>query len=231
MGSGGSRIAAPFFTSTLDGGEWSASRPGRFTSGNLIRYPLDWRVGGRSFILRPLYPQGKNFRYPLEPFPGNSTCSIRTTLAELPGRSAVWCCLYKLWFFWGMLYSSCTEEDCIIHIEYMHVFSVTKWCNWLSVCLAFGLLAILLHRCGVLLTRIWIISKHVKLRNLCSWDQEFSPCTSSRPQESNFLDNRSLTVPPCYEYLLLSGFFRWIESGKCEIVTWFTTVPQPVTFD
>jgi hypothetical protein len=33
MGSGG--IAPPFLTSALDGGEWSASRPGRFTSGEI----------------------------------------------------------------------------------------------------------------------------------------------------------------------------------------------------
>jgi hypothetical protein len=30
-GSGG--IASPFLTSAVDGGEWSASRPGRFTPG------------------------------------------------------------------------------------------------------------------------------------------------------------------------------------------------------
>jgi hypothetical protein len=28
---GGGRIAPPFLTSALDGGEWSASRPSRFT--------------------------------------------------------------------------------------------------------------------------------------------------------------------------------------------------------
>jgi hypothetical protein len=32
-GSGG--IATPFFALGLDGGEWSASRPGRFTSGEI----------------------------------------------------------------------------------------------------------------------------------------------------------------------------------------------------
>jgi hypothetical protein len=32
-GSGG--IALPFLTSALDGGEWSASRPGRFISGEI----------------------------------------------------------------------------------------------------------------------------------------------------------------------------------------------------
>jgi hypothetical protein len=44
-GSGG--IAPPFLTSALDGDEWSASRPGRFTlRGNCPRYPLDRRLGG-----------------------------------------------------------------------------------------------------------------------------------------------------------------------------------------
>jgi hypothetical protein len=33
MGNGG--IAPLFFTSALDGGEWSASRPGRFTPGEI----------------------------------------------------------------------------------------------------------------------------------------------------------------------------------------------------
>jgi hypothetical protein len=44
-GSGG--IAPPHLTSALDGGEWSASRPGRFNSGEITpRYPLDRRLGG-----------------------------------------------------------------------------------------------------------------------------------------------------------------------------------------
>jgi hypothetical protein len=39
--------ALPFLISALDGGEWSASHPGRFTSGgNQPRYPLDRRLGG-----------------------------------------------------------------------------------------------------------------------------------------------------------------------------------------
>jgi hypothetical protein len=32
--------------SALDGGEWLASRPGRFTQGKSRRYPLDRRLGG-----------------------------------------------------------------------------------------------------------------------------------------------------------------------------------------
>jgi hypothetical protein len=36
-----------FLTSALAGGEWSASRPGRFTPGGKSpRYPLDRRLGG-----------------------------------------------------------------------------------------------------------------------------------------------------------------------------------------
>jgi hypothetical protein len=34
-----------FLTSALVGGEWSASRPGRFTPGKGARYPLDRRLG------------------------------------------------------------------------------------------------------------------------------------------------------------------------------------------
>jgi hypothetical protein len=41
-GSGG--IAPPFLTSALDGGEWSASRPGRYTPRE--RGPGTYRVGG-----------------------------------------------------------------------------------------------------------------------------------------------------------------------------------------
>jgi hypothetical protein len=35
-----------FLTSALVGGEWSDSRPGRFTPGKSPRYPLDRRLGG-----------------------------------------------------------------------------------------------------------------------------------------------------------------------------------------
>jgi hypothetical protein len=42
-GSGG--IAPPFLTSALDGGEWLASRPGRFTAAE--RAPVTHWIGGR----------------------------------------------------------------------------------------------------------------------------------------------------------------------------------------
>jgi hypothetical protein len=35
-----------FLTSALDGGEWSASHPGRFTPREIPWYPLDRRLGG-----------------------------------------------------------------------------------------------------------------------------------------------------------------------------------------
>jgi hypothetical protein len=38
MGTGG--ITLPFLTSALDGGEWSASRPGRLTPGKQSQYIL-----------------------------------------------------------------------------------------------------------------------------------------------------------------------------------------------
>jgi hypothetical protein len=43
---GGRPIAPSFMTSALDIGEWSASRTGRFTTGEDSRYPLDGRLGG-----------------------------------------------------------------------------------------------------------------------------------------------------------------------------------------
>jgi hypothetical protein len=40
-------MALPFLTSVLDGGECSASRPGRFTPGERAsQYPMDRRLGG-----------------------------------------------------------------------------------------------------------------------------------------------------------------------------------------
>jgi hypothetical protein len=44
-GSGG--IAHAFLTSALDGGEWSASRPGRFTHWERAPNLLERRLGGR----------------------------------------------------------------------------------------------------------------------------------------------------------------------------------------
>jgi len=35
-----------FLTSAVEGDEWSASQPGRFTLGESPRYPLDMRLGG-----------------------------------------------------------------------------------------------------------------------------------------------------------------------------------------
>jgi hypothetical protein len=37
-------VAPPFLTSPLDGGEWSASRPGHFNLGKRPLYPLDRRL-------------------------------------------------------------------------------------------------------------------------------------------------------------------------------------------
>jgi hypothetical protein len=41
-----------FFTSAIDGGEWSASHPGLFTPREKARYPLDRRPGGLQGRLR-----------------------------------------------------------------------------------------------------------------------------------------------------------------------------------
>jgi hypothetical protein len=43
---GSEGIPPPILTSTLVRGEWSASRPGRFTPGKEPRYPLNKRMGG-----------------------------------------------------------------------------------------------------------------------------------------------------------------------------------------
>jgi hypothetical protein len=42
-GSGGK--GQPFLTSSLDGGEWSVSRPGRFTPGKDPPVPIGYKVG------------------------------------------------------------------------------------------------------------------------------------------------------------------------------------------
>jgi hypothetical protein len=39
-------IVPPFLILALDGGEWSASRPGHFTPGERAPNPLDWWLGG-----------------------------------------------------------------------------------------------------------------------------------------------------------------------------------------
>jgi hypothetical protein len=86
-GSGG--IAPPFLTSAVDGGEWSASRPGRFIArGRSPRYPLDRRLGG---------PQGqsgrcgeeKNLAVPgIEPGPSSPSLYRRTDSDEHGDRGA-----------------------------------------------------------------------------------------------------------------------------------------------
>jgi hypothetical protein len=37
-------IAPPFLTSKLDGGDWSVSRPGRFTPGEEPTVPIGWEA-------------------------------------------------------------------------------------------------------------------------------------------------------------------------------------------
>jgi hypothetical protein len=56
-GSGG--MAPPFMKSALNGGEWSASRPCRFTPGKRPRYPLCRRLGGPQ-TLSERYGEEKN---------------------------------------------------------------------------------------------------------------------------------------------------------------------------
>jgi hypothetical protein len=51
MGGGGRGIAAPFLTSTLNGGEWSSSCPYRFASRRKsLQYPLDRRLAGMNAV-------------------------------------------------------------------------------------------------------------------------------------------------------------------------------------
>jgi hypothetical protein len=95
-GSGG--IALPFLTSVLGVGEWSASRPGRFTPGEEPQYPLDRRLGG---------PQSRSGRCGEEknllPLPG-----IETRLSSLslyrPSYPGLLCLVlpipvYMNWYF------------------------------------------------------------------------------------------------------------------------------------
>jgi hypothetical protein len=87
MGSGG--IAPPFLASALDGGEWSASLPGRFTPGErAARYPLYLKLGR---------PSGRSGRYGEEKnivSAGNRTPAVQpvdvpTELSRLLRLSAV----------------------------------------------------------------------------------------------------------------------------------------------
>jgi hypothetical protein len=65
-----------FLTSALEGGEWSASRRGRFTPrGNTSRYPMDRRLGGpQSRSERSGEEKGKSLSLPgIEPRSSNIT--------------------------------------------------------------------------------------------------------------------------------------------------------------
>jgi hypothetical protein len=64
-------IAPQFLTSVLDGGEWSASRPGRFTKGESPRYSLDRRLGG------PQSQSGRNVEEKNLSSAGNRTPAVQ----------------------------------------------------------------------------------------------------------------------------------------------------------
>jgi hypothetical protein len=49
---GSGSVAPPFLTSPIDGGEWSVSRPGRFTHGEISQEPV-WMVWKREKSLVP----------------------------------------------------------------------------------------------------------------------------------------------------------------------------------
>jgi hypothetical protein len=74
-------IAPLFLTSALDGGEWWASCPGRFTpQGKSPLYPLEWRLGG---------PQSSSGccgaqKNPL-PLPGHPAHSLSLYWLKYPG--------------------------------------------------------------------------------------------------------------------------------------------------
>jgi hypothetical protein len=62
----------PFLTSALDGGDWSASRPGRFPPGKSPRYSLVPRAGLDAVVKRK-----KSLLLP-RIYPGRPTCSLAT---------------------------------------------------------------------------------------------------------------------------------------------------------
>jgi hypothetical protein len=61
MGSGG--IAPPFWASELDGGEWLASRPGRFIPGEIASVPIGWEAGRAPGTVWTLWKREKSYTY------------------------------------------------------------------------------------------------------------------------------------------------------------------------
>jgi hypothetical protein len=76
-----------FFTSALVGGEWSVSRPGRFTPGKRApRYPLESRLGG---------PQDRSGRHVeekiLDPIGTRTPTSRPSSVVSSDGFCYGWC--------------------------------------------------------------------------------------------------------------------------------------------
>jgi hypothetical protein len=57
-GSGG--IAPPFLTSALDGGEWSASRPGRYIPGKKPLVSIEYEAGWAPVLVLTLWSREKS---------------------------------------------------------------------------------------------------------------------------------------------------------------------------
>jgi hypothetical protein len=79
-------VISPFLTSGIIRDEWSASRPGRLTSGERCVNPLDRRLSGTTAVWR----LWRKVCYPRPPPPRNQTqiigrlaCSLITTSTEL----------------------------------------------------------------------------------------------------------------------------------------------------
>jgi len=88
MGGGGRQILLhSFLNTTPDGGEWLASRPGRFTPDKERRYPLNRRLGGpqsrfRGFVKRYKFLVPTGIRTPNRParsLVANTDCANQTT--------------------------------------------------------------------------------------------------------------------------------------------------------
>jgi hypothetical protein len=99
-------------TSALDGGEWSASRSGRFTQGKSPRYPLDRRLGG------PQSRSGHGMVKRKIPSPRQES-SPRTPIVQLEAQR------YTDWAITGVWY--CKEKLLICNWDHniLHLFK--RW--------------------------------------------------------------------------------------------------------
>jgi hypothetical protein len=114
-----------FLTSALDGGEWSASRPGRTLPREKIPGTL-W-IGGWAGLRAGLDTEEKSFRLCWGSNLGRPVCSQNTILTELPqfNIKLTQTCLWK-----GLLGNNRIRTDCADGMN--QLLATWSFCTWQS---------------------------------------------------------------------------------------------------